>query len=307
MNTRPSQSYRPRPSIGIWGSLSSSHSNPSPRYFTSPHHQYVYISNPWVDDLGRRWEAGYYNETGAYAQNLNNPAADSPFESSVLCECEYCGHSAVYNAEKMDEINLTCPNCGATMKVSSFQDKITETNNSSYINRSTSDYDERAVERTRSKTKFLIILVMLFFFLPYFLGVFKSMSSHQQNYQPVEYQENYQYPSASNPEIFGNTIYLARNSSGAYSIVTDSSKAEYTLEYDRYEDSYYCQELDEWFWHNTDVVPSVWQYWKESISGDYGDYGWMEHDSDGWWIEESNGNWVSVPSHYDTSRLIYIE
>jgi hypothetical protein len=132
----------------------------------------------------------------------------------------------------------------------------------------------------------LILLSLLFNRAP--------ITSNQQQY-------------ASNPDIFGNTIYLVRNSSGAYSIVTDSSKAEYTLEYDKNEDSYYCRKLDEWFWYNTDVEPSIWQYWTENISGDYRGYGWMEHDSEGWWIETFNKNWVLVPSHYDTSKLVYIE
>ena len=45
----------------------------------------------------------------------------------------------------------------------------------------------------------------------------------------------------------------------------------------------------------------------EGISSDYGDYGWMEHDSEGWWIEASEGNWIPLPSSYDSSGLWYID
>ena len=307
------QNNKPRPNIGVWHSLNNSRGYSfTPRYYTSTHHHYVYIPSSWIDDYGHEWQAGYYNEEGTYAKNLNKTDADSPFESSVLCTCEYCGHSAVYNAEKMDTINLTCPNCGATMVVSSFQDKISETTNDNYTYQ-----EEERIERQRKRSNsmrlfFIVALVVVFF--PIFFNRLHSLTSHYQNYTQPQYTEDYHQQStnnqqqyASNPDIFGNTIYLAKNSNGNYSITSNQSEAKYVLKYDQYEDSYYCPELDEWFWHNTDVVPSVWQYWTESISGDYGDYGWMEHDSDGWWIEASSGNWIMVPTYYDTSKLIYIE
>jgi hypothetical protein len=142
----------------------------------------------------------------------------------------------------------------------------------------------------------LILLSLLFNRAP-------SVPSPYNNQQSTNNQQQY----ASNPDIFGNTIYLAKNSNGNYSVTSNQSEAEYVLKYDKSEDSYYCEELDEWFWYNTDVVPPIWQYWTESISGNYGEYGWMEHDSDGWWIETSEGNWEKVPSRYNTSNLIYIE
>ena len=101
------QNNKPGPNIGVWHSLNNSRGYSfTPRYYTSTHHHYVYIPSPWIDDSGHEWQAGYYNEAGTYAKNLNKTDDDSPFESSVLCTCEYCGHSAVYNAEKGKNVYL---------------------------------------------------------------------------------------------------------------------------------------------------------------------------------------------------------
>ena len=304
-----SNSYRPRPNIGVWHSLNSSRNIPSPRYYTSAYHQYVYIPTSWIDDNGQEWKAGYYNENGTYAQNLNTTPTDSPFDSSLLCECEYCGNSKIVNAEKVDTIDLTCPQCGAQMKVSSFQDKISETTRNEYVETSISDHDkaQRKVQMISGITRLLAILLLSGMFISPMLDRPRENNNYNE---PIGYSEPYENnpsQSVTNPDMFGYTIYLSRTSSGSYKVVSNPSEADYTLQYDRYEDSYFCPELNEWFWHNTDVAPSTWQYWVEEISSDYGEYGWMEHDSDGWWIETSDGNWEKVPSRYNTSNLIYIE
>jgi hypothetical protein len=80
------------------------------------------------------------------------------------------------------------------------------------------------------------------------------------------------------------------------------------LQFDRETGNYYDRESDCWLWLNTDVTPSVWQYWYEGISSDFGDYGWMEWSEKdrAWYIETSAGNWNRLPSRYDTSSLWHI-
>ena len=102
-------------------------------------------------------------------------------------------------------------------------------------------------------------------------------------------------------------VYLEKQGDGSYHVVTDPIRADRILTYDRSEDSYYDEASGFWLWYNTDVTPALWQYWVEGISSDYGDFGWMEHDSEGWWIEAAEGDWIPLPSIYDSSGLWYID
>ena len=73
------------------------------------------------------------------------------------------------------------------------------------------------------------------------------------------------------------------------------------------DDSYYDSASGLYLWYNTDVSPNLWQYWYEPISGDYGDYGWMEYEDGYWYIEVGEASWMEVPEEYDTSVLWHIE
>ncbi|MBO4458373.1 MAG: hypothetical protein J5802_11695 [Butyrivibrio sp.] len=88
-------------------------------------------------------------------------------------------------------------------------------------------------------------------------------------------------------------------------VCTKSSSPDKTLVWDG--ENYHDTELDFYVWYNDKV--KQYQYWYEPISGDYGDYGWMEYDSvDGhWYIEEKRGKWIIVPDKYDVSMLYHIE
>ena len=110
----------------------------------------------------------------------------------------------------------------------------------------------------------------------------------------------------SNPELFGKTLYLKRGNSGGYRFTGDSGYDK-KLTWDKAEESYYDDETGLWLWFNTDVKPPLWQYWYEPISGDFGNYGWMECEDGRWYIEESRGNWVLLPKKYDASALWYVE
>ena len=52
--------------------------------------------------------------------------------------------------------------------------------------------------------------------------------------------------------------------------------------------------------------PALWQYWYEPISGDFGDYGWMEYEDGIWYIETDAGQWDPVPEEYDLTCLWHI-
>lgn len=72
-------------------------------------------------------------------------------------------------------------------------------------------------------------------------------------------------------------------------------------------ENYYDKETDMYFWFNTDVSPAQWQYWYEPISGQYGDFGWMEYDDSEqrWYIEASSGTWVKYEG--DTSAMWHFD
>ena len=106
-------------------------------------------------------------------------------------------------------------------------------------------------------------------------------------------------------EVTGLEIHLKKTGNNSYSVTSDGG--DKTIVWDGSADSYYDKDTGCWAWFNTDTVPNSWQYWYEGISSDYGDYGWLEHGSDGWFVEASAGNWIPLPSTYDTSGLWYID
>ena len=73
------------------------------------------------------------------------------------------------------------------------------------------------------------------------------------------------------------------------------------------DDSYYDSASGLYLWYNTDLSPNLWQYWYEPISGDYGDYGWMEYENGVWYIEAEQAQWLPVPASYDTAPLWHID
>ena len=279
--------------------------NPAPRYFHCTHHTYVFYPTSWIDTAsGTEYRSGYYDENGTYYKELNN---NNNFSDGLLLQCPYCETSKVVKwSEAEGTIDMTCPNCSAQMEIKSSVDKLI----------SESDSEDIAVDYTRNQSsspafsnfiRILIIIVVLFSIWSFMRRFIQPTSYQSQPYydNPTTYNNDY-YNIPSNPEIFGETIRVKKDINQGLKI-SNSGSYDYTLVWDDYEESYYCEELDEWFWYNNYVEPAVWQYWKESISSDYGDYGWMEHDSEGWWIEVSENNWGKVPNYYDTSKLAYIE
>ena len=123
--------------------------------------------------------------------------------------------------------------------------------------------------------------------------------------QTNQYSET-SYGIQSNTDLFGETLYLKNDGYNSFLVLESASgSADKTLVWDSSSDSYYDESSDCWIWYNMEVDPYIWQYWYESISSDFDEGGWMEHESSGWYIEQSPGNWIDLPARYDTDSLWY--
>lgn len=162
-------------------------------------------------------------------------------------------------------------------------------------------FSERA-KKKKSRKWWIIGFVLLILWAIGSVAEDSSVSNEYQNQTIQQYNYN------SGPaDDFGAEIHLRSRGQNAYQYVgSDEQTYDKRLVWDRDADSYYDASTDCWLWYNTDVEPPIWQYWYEGISSDYGEYGWMEHDSSGWYIEKSQDNWIQLPGRYDTSNLWYI-
>ena len=164
----------------------------------------------------------------------------------------------------------------------------------------------RQFTETRKKKKrrkwWIIGLVLL---ILYAIGS-ASEDSYDNNYDQNQTLQQYTDNNGLSSG-FGSEIRLRSSGQTSYQFANSADQTyDKRLVWDSDSDSFYDAASDCWLWYNTDVEPAIWQYWYEGISSDYGDYGWMEHDSSGWYIEESQDNWIQLPSKYDTGKLWYI-
>ena len=288
-----------------------------PTIFNGARHRYFFFAEPWTDsNTGTYFEQGYYDEMGHRYDSV--AFEENGQYKNVVCHCQYCGQDMVLDLSSEDAAGkgIVCTSCGAPMEICSMLDKIQEETTDS---KDTHTYSaEESLENTFPKKKkrghiWLIILAAVLA-LGIEGGVKKAIReklspapaiSQSQQISVVENTENTREDDT--PVSFGEYVAIEKQENGSYHVVTDVLRADKILYFDTEADSYYDETSNCWLWYNTDVIPAVWQYWYDGISSDYGDYGWMEHASDGWWIEESEGNWVPVPSRYDTSDLWFIE
>ena len=137
-------------------------------------------------------------------------------------------------------------------------------------------------------------------------GIFASIRKMQHDDYPAPVQEisgSGKEQASSGDEI----LYLKKTGDGSYTLSSQEAGADKKIVWDPDYESYYDKESDCWLWYNTDVEPALWQYWYEGISSDFGDYGWMEHESSGWFIETDDGKWINLPDNYKTDGLWYIK
>ena len=246
-----------------------------PRTYYCRNHTYVFYPQSWTDNTGRTYESGYYDEEGRYYKDLALKNYDSLHE--VICQCNDCGY--VINRNLDEEDLTTCPKCSGNMEIITNVDEFIQE------------------EENKNKSSFWKKVLI------FFLGIILPIGLIATLYRAisVNYNTNNNNTGIVNV-VNSSTITLKKESSNAYSI--SSSYKDKTIKYDSREQLYHDEESDMWLWYNQNY--DVWQYWYEPISGNYGNYGWMEHDSDGWWIEASYNNWIKLPSNYDQSKLWYI-
>ena len=282
-------------------------------------HNYEYYPSDWTDaSTGRTYKKGYYDEEGQYYEDVAF-RYDGRYKD-VICRCEYC--DTVTKLDWSEGGALICPQCGGTLKLVSFLDEYTRDPGYDKARRDP-DYMEygtgsRVAAQVGSLPKGVIAI---FAFVAFFLvGIFAALMNRQDYADPgigqrmivvdtgwdVQPDETPEAEPQSNVELFGLTIYLAETEPGVYRV---SSREDYSrkLSWSYSDQSYYDTDSGMWLWYNTDVLPNLWQYWYEPISGDFGDCGWMEYEPSGWFIEVSEGEWIPVPEEYDTSGLWHME
>ncbi len=184
---------------------------------------------------------------------------------------------------------LQCPSCGAPVEIRSALDTLQEAPGT--VGNGYAAGTQNAPSKTKGRGCLIAFAVlMLFLLVVYVIGEFLPSGSSSVLQQ-------------ISGTVQGSTLRLVRTGIESFRLADEGESASKTLKWDSSEDSYYDEDTDCWIWYNTEVDPPLWQYWYEGISSDYGDYGWMEHESSGWYIEVSDGNWQELSPEYDLSRL----
>ena len=315
------------------GYVAREHGWARPRTHYGVLHNYVYYPVPWTDAAtGREYRQGYYDEDGAYYEDV--AFREDGVYKNVLCKCEYC--DTITKLDWTESGPLICPQCGGAMKLLSTLDEYTrdpqyETlrNRSDYVDYADRDGGPGEADDLEPKRILGILLAVLVAVLMLVSLAQSETDSRDEGYDPEHRPEDgwvylgngaygqYGRPDGSiadapvsNVELFGAVVYLRETAPGVCAITDLPGEASRRLIWSYSEDSYYENDSGLWLWYNTDVYPSLWQYWYEPISGDYGDYGdygWMEYEDGVWYIEAEEGDWIPVPASYDTSPLWHID
>ena len=257
---------------------------PRPTIYYCVNHNYTYYPESWTSG-SKTYEAGYYDENG-------NHYEEKPFiekeVNKIYTKCPNCGNVKDYNYMDFYELE-NCPMCGTRMNIINDDDDI-------FIR-------EEEYETTWDKVKrvlFYICLGILIFGIIYLPFRIVKNALNTTNSFSTQQTTNYNQQQVK----IGNTIYLRRVSSG-YKLVNSSDSYDKKLVKDS-DDNYYDETTGLYLYYSKEY--DVWQYWYEPISGNFGDYGWMEYDIDEkqWYIEVDSNNWIVVPSNFDTSDLYWI-
>ena len=313
----PSQS---RPATPIF-SPTLLHQITRPTHIYGRRRNYVYYPERWNDPVtGRVYEQGYYDDSGVRYEDVSFEK-DGYYEN-VVCRCPYCDTKTLMtlNAEDATTQVLDCPNCGGQMNIlSELDDFISAKEEStashedsygyssrSYTTQDRSSYDsEVKTSNSARKTAGFVLLVLI---VSTIITAGKYAVNNAKEIVPpnsVQEVQIVEAPSSGIQIIPGKPVYLESQSNG-YHVVSDVLRSDKILYWDSDYESWHDESTESWLWYNTDVNPNTWQYWVEGISSDFGEYGWMEHDSEGWWIEESEGNWIQLPAVYNTENLWFI-
>lgn len=292
---RPSRSYSNSHSSisnpGV-GSDNSSSSSSSYNYKCQPHgsatrygrnHSYIYVANPYRDNsTGVNYLRGYYDEEGKHYDNLILRSSE---RSEGIFSCSYCDTKVKINWEK-GEIPK-CPNCGASLEREIENVPSDEVDAPNLYSGNNVKVDQGSFE---GKVFLVVIAVLIVIFIALkIIGGFNRRDNEQyaDDYNRVntsdDYNSNVNNDSAIYVEEIGRTCHI------------DS------------EGFYYDKQTDCYFWFNTDIDPAQWQYWFESISSHFGEYGWMEYDQyeNCWYIQNEYDEWIVLPDKYNTDECLW--
>ena len=144
---------------------------------------------------------------------------------------------------------------------------------------------------------FPAIMIIFCVGLVIFTGISGYIAKKEVRYTPAGSRE-------SNVEEFGDVLYLDKIEDNSYKIVSESDDHDMELEWDD-DNNFYHQDVPRvcvWY----DDSSKEWKYWYMSVSGNYGDYGWMTYGHEGWQIEDKLGKLIDLPEEYNRGALWHI-
>lgn len=249
-------------------------------------HNYTYYATDWEYN-GEYYRKGYYDENGKYYENV----IFKDVSGNVELECQYCGTKTKTQWTEGDLPR--CSHCGGNMTID-------------YID----EYTQMPGYKDPSKIVFYIIGGYLFLqFFPFLMVLCCAMpisfvSNFTDSNNDSKYENDYNNDDIpSNVDMFGSIVYLDHIGNNIY-VISDDDVYDKKMSWDYASEMYYERESDCYLWYNTDMEPSIWQYWYEGASSNYGDYGWMECENNKWYVEASYDNWIEYTG--DTSNFWHI-
>ena len=276
-----------------------------PTIYYGRRHDYVYYPEAWTDTAtGTHYEKGYYDENGQRYESV--AFQENGKYENVACHCSYCGSDHLLTLSEADVgiRKLQCPNCGAPVEIRSELDEIIRDDNNTHAYASEESlrpfYERRQDRKRRSFRNILIVFLILLGLGTVYQRVRASQLNDRASQSSVQ---QIQTVNAADKE----PVYLEKTGPASYRETSKPLNNGKILVWDEDAACYFDEESDCWLWYNTDVRPALWQYWYEDISSEFGEFGWMEHDTDGWYIESSAGNWIPLPEEYDADELWYID
>ena len=308
--TQPLRTRSHQPSNYRYGS-----SHPTSTYQCRKH-DYIFYPVAWNDEsTNTTYQKGYYDEQGNRYDNLilkNNQKYEN-----VPMHCEYCDTTQVRDLTD-DTETMACPHCGANMTIDAILDERADVTSADSLYTSGSN---PAIPVKRNRKTLIITLAIIggIYILPVLFystigAVFgpllkiRKMLNYAQNNRTNTVQQTTQQTTQpttsatqpdvsvpdyiSNVDIFGHELYLKSSEDGM--VISDFSDYDLNLTWSDYDESYYDADSDCYVWFNTDMDPSLWQYWYEGISSNYEDSGWMEFENGNWYIETKSGNWEQI-------------
>ncbi|MBQ7971869.1 MAG: hypothetical protein IJ291_00230 [Lachnospiraceae bacterium] len=267
------------------------------RFYHCYKHDYMYFDRDFMDENGVFRRQGYYDETGAYYENLNL----QEYNKTKGYTCEYCGSSLIVNTETEGIKDVSCQSCGADIDFS----KLIPLNED-YLVEETEDVMQMNTPVNQAGSvagKFALIVfgVFMSIFLVQGIGmIVMSLFSVGSVFQTLSKAENVHITSNGGTvivtEVNGDEVTMPAESVYIPEIGRD---CDWSNEYQ----SYYDAHTGCYFVYNDDVDTPETQYWYEGFSDRYGDYGWMAYDesSQTWYVEVDYGEWEAVldpPSYF---------